>query len=327
MQFKLTKATRLKSKLRIGLFGPSGAGKTLSALRMAIGMVGGDWNKVALIDTERGSGSLYANLTKQDPITREDFEIGEFLYGRIDAPFEPEKYIDAIKFCEQAGAEVIIIDSMSHEWDGSGGCLEIHSRMPGNSFANWGKVTPRHNRFIDTILESKSHMICCTRTKQDYVLTEQSKNGKNVQVPEKVGLKGITRDGFEYELTVALDIDIRHNATSTKDRTSLFDGKPEFVVNEETGRKLIEWMSSGADEVKQIPVPELTRKELSAIEVTHLMKFIEENNITEEQVHTYGEIPSVRDALINAELENLQKAHANLREFVSAQKKEQAGAA
>lgn len=248
MSFQLNVAVRAKSKLRVGLFGPSGSGKTMSALRLAKGITG-DWSKIALVDTERGSGALYANSTHKDPFTKQEFEVGKYLHGRVDAPFTPEKYIEAIRFCESAGAEVIIIDSISHEWDGRGGILDIHAALPGNSFANWAKVTPRHNAFIDSILESNAHVICCGRSKQEYVLSEQSRNGKNVQVPEKVGMKAITRDGFDYELTLAFDLDIRHNALSSKDRTSLFADKPEFVINDETGKQLIAWMDTGVDEV------------------------------------------------------------------------------
>lgn len=166
---QLEQATRKKARIRLGLQGPSGSGKTYSALLLAYGLCP-DWSSIAVIDTEYGSASLYSHL-------------GPFKTLRLGAPFTPEKYCDAINVCEYAGIEVIIIDSCSHEWDGSGGVLDIHSSMPGNSFTNWGKVTPRHNKFVQAILQSTCHVICTIRSKQDYVLTD--KNGK--MVPERVG--------------------------------------------------------------------------------------------------------------------------------------------
>lgn len=234
MTFKIEKATRHKSKLRIGMFGPSGAGKTYSSLLMAKGLCG-DWEKVIVIDTERRSAGLYDHL-------------GPYNTLPFDPPYTPERYIEAIKACEQAGMEVIIIDSISHEWDGPGGVIEISNNMPGNSFTNWGKLTPRHNRFIDTILQSSAHVICCGRAKQDYVLSE---NDRGKQVPTKVGLKAVTRDGFDYEMTLAFDIDIKHNAESAKDRTGLFADKPAFKISEQTGEQLSEWVNGG----KELPGP------------------------------------------------------------------------
>ena len=110
--------------------------------------------------------------------------------------------------------EVIIIDSISHEWDGSGGIIEYHSSLMGNSFTNWSKVTPMHNSFVNKILQSPAHIIATIRSKQDYILSER--NGK--VVPEKVGFKGVTGDGMDYEFTIVFDIDINHHATASKDR-------------------------------------------------------------------------------------------------------------
>ena len=113
--------------------------------------------------------------------------------------------------------------------------------MVGNSFTNWNKVTPRHNAFVQKILQSRCHVIATIRSKQDYVLSE--KNGK--MVPEKVGLKGITREGMDYEFTIVLDLDIKHNATATKDRTGLFMDKPSFVIKPSTGKRILEWCNLG----------------------------------------------------------------------------------
>jgi len=136
----------------------------MGALLLAYGLCG-NWNKIAVIDTENYSASLYAHL-------------GAFSVVNIAAPFSPEKYKDAIKLCEDAGMEVIIIDSISHEWEGAGGILDIHGNMAGNSFTNWSKLTPRHNGFVQAILQSPVHVIGTIRSKQEYVLSER--NGKQV---------------------------------------------------------------------------------------------------------------------------------------------------
>jgi hypothetical protein len=156
-------------------------------------------------------------------------------------PEVPEKYMQAIKTCEDANMDVIIIDSASHEWEGAGGILDMHSKMVGNSFTNWSKLTGRHNAFVQAMLQSKAHIITTIRSKQDYVLNE--KNGK--MVPEKVGLKGVQRDGLDFEFTIVLDIDIKHNAVASKDRTGLFMDKPEFIIIEETGKIIKDWCNQG----------------------------------------------------------------------------------
>lgn len=231
---QLRKATRQKAKIRLGLSAVSGGGKTYSAILIAKGLAGGDLSKVAIIDTENGSADLYAHL-------------GDFNVLPLTAPYTPEKYVDAIKDCENAGMEVIIVDSITHEWNGKGGILEIHNSMTGNSFTNWASLTPRHQKFIDAILQSSAHMITTVRRKQDYEMTKDN-NGK-VKV-EKAGLKEETREGLEYELTANIELDIKHNATASKDRTGLFMDKPQFVPSEETGKLLREWCESGVDKIK-----------------------------------------------------------------------------
>jgi len=223
---ELLKAQRKQAKIKLALEGVSGSGKTMSALLLASGMA--DLSKIAVIDTENHSADLYAHL-------------GEYNVLQLSKPFTPERYIKAIEVCENASMEVIIIDSITHEWDGDGGILSIHSAMPGNSFTNWNKVTPRHNGFVQKMLQSQCHIISTIRTKQDYTLTD--KNGK--MVPEKVGLKGIQRDGIDYEFTVVFDLDIKHLAKASKDRTMLFMDKPEEVITAAHGKKILEWCTSG----------------------------------------------------------------------------------
>jgi hypothetical protein len=225
---KLQKAQRHQVKLRIGLSGASGFGKSYSALLLAHGITD-DWNKIAVIDTENNSASLYAHL-------------GDYNVIQVNEPYSPERYIEALKMCEKEGMEVIIIDSITHEWSGKGGCLQLHEQL-GGRFQDWGKITPRHQGFIDAILESKAHVITTVRRKTDYSLDINS-NGKTKVI--KHGTKEETRSNFEYELTVNFElINDKHLAKSSKDRTGLFTDKPEFIINRATGKKLMNWCNQG----------------------------------------------------------------------------------
>lgn len=239
---ELKQSKRAEAKLRLSLQGPAGSGKSMSSLLLAYGMTG-NWSKIAVIDTERGSANLYSNL-------------GSYYVLNLEEPFTPQKYIDAIRLCEQSAIEVIIIDSISHEWNGKGGVLEIHEkatsamRIP-NSFTAWASVTPLHQAFIDAILQSSCHIISTIRTKTEYVINER--NGK--MAPQKLGLSPITRDGYEYEVTVSLEIDDEHNAFSSKDRTGLFSNKGKFRISTDTGKLILNWINSAspiatADDVK-----------------------------------------------------------------------------
>jgi hypothetical protein len=226
----LRKAEKKKSRLRIGLSGTSGSGKTYSALLLAYGLVG-DWTKVAVVDSENGSADLYSHL-------------GDYQVLPISAPFSPEKYIEAIHTCEDAGMHVIIIDSASHEWEGKGGCLEINEQLAqtkfkGNTWSAWSQTTPRHQKFLEAMLTSPAHIITTARAKQDTVQVE----GK----VKKIGVKEIQREGYEYELTLNFNIDRdNHLATASKDRTGMFINADPFVINVDTGKKLKEWAESGA---------------------------------------------------------------------------------
>ena len=232
----LQQAERKQAKIKMGIMGPAGSGKTYSSLLIAYGMTK-DWSRIAVIDTENHSADLYAHL-------------GGYNVLALDQPFTPERYIEAIEVCEKASMQVVVIDSISHEWEGTGGILDIHGAMMGNSFTNWSKLTPRQNHFVQKILQSPCHIIATIRSKQDYVLSE--KNGK--MVPEKVGLKGVTREGLDYEFTLVFDIDIKHQATASKDRTNLFSDKPQFLISDKTGEMIISWCESGKslDAVKEM---------------------------------------------------------------------------
>ena len=245
---EIKKATRKQVKLRLGISAVSGGGKTYSALLLAHGLTN-NWEKIAVIDTENGSASLYSHL-------------GEFNTIELTAPFSPERYIEAIKACENAGMECIIIDSITHEWDGKGGILEIHSQMTGNSFTNWSSLTPRHQKFIDSILQSKCHVITTVRRKTDY---EMSKDGNGKTQVIKAGLKEVTRDGWEYELTVNFNLDEKHNCTASKDRTGLFIDKPFFTITTDTGKIIKDWCEMGTV-TQSPPLPDLFKTKQEKID-------------------------------------------------------------
>lgn len=240
MQF--TKATRKKARLRLALTGPSGSGKTMAALNIAKGLGG----RVAVLDTEHGSASLYS-----EPIMLPGgqlFEPPEFDALELTAPYSPERYIDAIHAAEKAGYDTLIIDSLTHEWSGSGGCLEINdtvaaAKFRGNSWSAWNETTPRHRAFVDAMLQSPMHIIGTGRSKTETAQTEGTNGRKQVV---KLGMKTEQRDGIEYEFTVVLDlIHAGHYANASKDRTGLFAGGEPAPVSVETGERLLAWLESG----------------------------------------------------------------------------------
>lgn len=232
-------ARRRKAFLKVAVMGPSGAGKTYSALRLAFGIVGTqELGKVCVIDTECRSAELYADLAGEDGI-------GEFSTIPLGPPFTPERYIEAIQMAVNHGFEVLIIDSTSHEWNGEGGiCAEkeqYDATRGGSTWTNWAHFTPRHDRFRSTVLQAPIHVIACMRQKTDWVI-EQSDKGK--ATPRKVGLKPDQRDGSEYDFTVVLEVMMNHHAMPSKDRTKLFRGFNE-VLTEAHGEQLMDWLEKG----------------------------------------------------------------------------------
>lgn len=238
-----TKATRQQARLRLGITGPSGSGKTYSALLLAKGIGG----KIACIDTEQGSASLYAHLCDFDTLN-------------LEPPYRPERFIEAVRSAEAAGYNVLVIDSITHEWSGSGGCLELvdevsKAKFRGNNWSAWSEVTPRHRAFLDSVLHSKMHVIVTLRSKTE---TAQVEDGGRKKVV-KLGMKSEQRDGFEYELTTVLDLSHDgHFATASKDRSGLFSDKDPERITTATGQRLLAWLNSGATpalEASPAPAP------------------------------------------------------------------------
>jgi hypothetical protein len=241
MSFK--RATKAAAKLRLGLIGPAGSGKTMTALRVAHGLGG----RVAVIDTERGSASLYSG------------EHGlEFDVLELES-YEAQKFIDAIAQAEAAGYSVLIIDSLSHAWAGKGGILEFvdkaAKRSGGGSFSGWRDATPLHNQLVDAILGAKLHVICTLRSKVEHVIEQV--NGRT-QV-RKVGLQPVQRDGLEYEFTVVGDVTQDHELIITKTRAAWLKDQIIREAGQELGKQLATWLGDGLPSpVASAPTPART---------------------------------------------------------------------
>lgn len=231
MTVQIRKAKRAASKGRLLLTGPSGSGKTWGALTFAKGL---GCQRVIVIDTEQGSSDLYESILP--------FEVID-----LAPPFTPERYIEAIEAAEEAGADCIIIDSISHEWNGKGGCLELvdeiaRAQFRGNTWSAYSVITPRHRAFIDRMLRSSAHIIATGRSKTE---TAQVEDGGRKKVA-KLGMKVETRDGVEYEFTTVLDIvHDGHFALASKDRTGIFTDTDPKPITVATGKLLAAWLSCG----------------------------------------------------------------------------------
>ena len=287
MSFK--KATKAAAKLRLGLIGPAGSGKTMTALRVAHGLGG----RVAVIDTERGSASLYSGERGLD------FDVLE-----LDS-YEAEKFIQAIAQAEAAGYGVLIIDSLSHAWAGKGGILEFvdkaAKRSGGGSFSGWRDATPLHNQLVDAILGAKLHIICTLRSKVEHVIEQV--NGRT-QV-RKVGLQPVQRDGLEYEFTVVGDVTQDHELIITKTRAAWLKDQIIREAGEELGKQLAAWLSDGLPApVASAPTPARTAVATSGtgagqpVEVPLGIK-IAEHIAQATSVRTLGKIADRMEVLVS----------------------------
>jgi len=265
------KAKREQIWLKILLAGASGSGKTYSALRIAQGIAKKSGSRVAAIDTENGRIRYYAN----------EFDFDDM---QLEVPYSPEKYIEAIDQAIDSGYKILILDSITHEWDY---CLEVHNKMPGNSYTNWAKITPRHNAFMEKVLQSPLHIISTVRGKDEYIL--EDKDGK--KVPKKIGLGYKQRDNTEYDYTVTFNIDQQtHVADATKDNTHIFEGRYD-VLTEKDGEALYDWANSGdvpaPKPVKKVETPEPTPEERlnNAIKaIDDLVSSLKEKGVSEDAI-------------------------------------------
>lgn len=260
MAFKIVDASRSMARLKLAMAGASGTGKTLSALLVAYGYLKAKypklpdaevWQKICVLDTENGSGVLYkgkhvAGVT-----------IGTYKYIAFPPPFTAAAYREAIDLAERSGIEFLIIDSFSHAWNGVGGALDRQSAIAiksGNSYTAWRDITPDHNALVDKILQCNMEVIATMRAKTEYVI---EKNEKGKSVPRKVGTEPIQRSGVEYEFTTVWDISDSHVATTSKDRTGIFDSR-SIVLDPSAGRMLYEWAKDNSESTAEAtPAPQM----------------------------------------------------------------------
>lgn len=314
MTLSFTKAARKRSKLRLAIASPAGGGKTKGALNIATGLGG----HIALIDTERGSASLYS----------EEFEFDSL---ELAPPYSPERFIDAIKVAEAAGYNNLIIDSMTHEWDGAGGCLEINEQLAqakyrGNTWSAWSETTPRHRAFIDAILQSNMHVICTMRSKTETVQGEDKK-------VRKVGMKNEQRSGTEYEFSVVFEVEhASHIAIATKDRTQMFADPAKIDVN--TGKRLLAWLDSGAEVVPTEAEVLQKRREAFSLRFAQALNPSDDLGTTEEshEAAVAAAVFAVHSELREQGIEEYQSvwnlipapSRAALKKYIEASKKKEA---
>jgi len=245
------KAERKSAKLRAALCGTSGSGKTYSALLLARGLAG-ESGKIAVIDTERGSASLYADVT--------DFDVAE-----LAPPYSPARYRELI-LAAAKNYDVLVIDSLTHAWAAEGGVLDMHDKATAiesgrNSYTAWRNVTPHHTALVDAILSCPCHVICTIRSKTAYEIQD---TGKGKKAPVKIGTAPIQKEGMEYEFTLVLDVSVEGNvAAASKDRTRLWHQRNEIITTAH-GVELREWLESGAPVDLMTPAVDALLADLAA---------------------------------------------------------------
>ncbi len=230
-----TKATKAQARARVALEGPAGSGKTMTGLEIATRL----GNRVAVIDTEHGSASKYAD--------KYDF------WTESMSVFSPENYIKYLHGAEAGGFDVILIDSLSHVWEGKGGALEMKDAAAKgygkNSFNAWADVTPKLRKFVEAILASPAHVIATLRTKTKWG-QETDERGKTK--PVKLGLAPIMKDGIDYEFDIVGRLDVDNNLTIIKSRCSALSGQTFHKPGEDVANIIKAWLSDGADLEKQL---------------------------------------------------------------------------
>lgn len=288
-------AVREKQKALIGMVGPSGSGKSLSALMLAYGIVKAMmpdatneeiWSKIGCADTEH---KRLLNYVGQEWY---GVKIGAFKYIDFQPPFNKDRYDMAIKLLKQQGVEVIVVDSLSHQWQGEGGVVETHGSMQGNSFQNWGKLAPQSSGLVKALTTQDVHVITTLRVKSDYVI--ELVDGKNV--PKKVGMKPIQKDDMEYEFDTVFSIDMDHTARIAKDITNVFYG--EFTINPEVGEKLYRYLELGVD----VQAEERARREEEEANRQSNVAKIRALSSTDEEV---AKVVSDCEFKANLQLENM----------------------
>lgn len=275
MVLEVRKAQKKQAKLKLTTIGPSKSGKSFSALEIATGMVEEMGGKILFIDTEYGRGELYADLFDYD-------------YANIEAPFEVEKFIEAIKYAEDEGYSVLIMDSLTHMWTGEGGLLDLQNkiaRRTGNSYTAWKDVTPLYEDFVDKLSSARVHIIATMRSKVEHIIIE---DGGKMQV-KKVGMKAVQREGMDYEFDIVFNLDRDSHEAKIEARAfggdiSGLDGKI-MLPTRDLGKKLLKWLNTGSapDPVKKAEVKkEKAAEAKQAKKQAQQPKMVDEDESSEE---------------------------------------------
>lgn len=230
------KAVKHEAKLRLAIAGPSGSGKTYTALTLAADLANG--GRVAMVDTEHGSASKYADLFSFDTLA-------------LGPPYHPSRFVELIVQAAEAGYSVLVLDSLSHAWTGTGGLLEIVDQIAArlktsNTFMAWKDATPIQNQLVEAILAAPLHVIGTMRSKAAYVVDQVDKGGRSYAVPRKIGMAPIQRDGLEYEFDVFLDMDVENNAIVSKTRCPALTGLVFNRPNSDLSSILIDWLGGSS---------------------------------------------------------------------------------
>lgn len=297
---QVTDSVREKQKALVGFIGPSGAGKTVGAILTAYGMMREAypdlseqevWKKIGVADTEHKRSMLYVDQQFSG------VRIGSFKHINFEPPYTTERYLQALLMLKNAGVEVIVFDSLSHNWNGDGGILEQHGNMSGNSFQNWNKMNKHVTDMIKALSSNDIHILATMRTKNEYVM---ELNDKGKQQPRKVGTKPVQKDDMEYEFMLNFSVDMDHIAVTTKDNTNLFEGD-EIQLNEEVGRKLYRYLELGVD----VQAEERARREEEEANRMSNVAKIRELSSTNDNV---AKIVSDCEFKANLQLENMTVA-------------------
>lgn len=287
---EISLARREKMKAAIAFIGGSGSGKTLGMLLIAYGMMKEAYpdleeekifQKIGVVDTEHKRSQIYADMTIAD------IRIHPFYHIDLQAPYSQQRYDEAIVTLKKAGCDVVIVDSLSHAWEGTGGFLDIQQQNGGN-FQAWAKVKPHIQAFIKSLTENDVHVLSSMRTKQDYQV-ERGETGK-LEI-KKLGLKPIQKDDLEYEFLIVWQLDQDHIARTTKDNSGMFENQPSKITPE-FGSKLYKWLEKGVD----VKAEELAKKNALVDEIKKLRSDHEEVDVLIKEFEFKGrcEVPNMK---------------------------------
>ena len=227
----IREAKRAGSRVIVGVAGISGSGKTYTALKLAEGMVD-DTRKIGFLDTENRRGSLYADILS-----------GPFMIGDLYPPFSPKRYSDAIREFQDAGVEVLVVDSVTHEWESEGGCEDIANAplLAGKRMADWKRAKAEHKKFMNTLLQSDMHIICCIRAREKTDFRDPKK-------PASMGVQPIAEKNFMFEMTASMmmwDEGQTQQFLKMPEALRHIFGNGQGYIGPEAGRALINWVNSG----------------------------------------------------------------------------------